>query len=328
MAKILVLRFSSIGDILLTTPVVRCLHLQLPGTEIHYLTKAAYKPLLEPNPYINKLYTFQKHTAEINRELTANHYDTIIDLHHNLRTALLKVHLRRPWSAFPKLNFRKWLLVNTGLNTLPAIHVVDRYFRAVRKLGVVNDKAGLDLFIPESEIVPLSILPDFMQDGYIALAIGARHFTKQIPSGLARQIIAQSPWPYVILGGPEDRAKAEEIRQAMPGKVFNACGQTGLMQSASLVAQAKAVVTSDTGIMHMAAALGKKTISVWGSTVPAFGMTPYMPSKEHLSVIIQNETLRCRPCSKLGHHRCPKGHFKCMEDIPAIRVADAIRQIV
>jgi len=325
LAKILVLRFSSIGDILLTTPVVRCLKIQLPDSDIHYLTKAAYKPLLASNPYINRLYTFQKHTGEVSTALADAKYDYIVDLHHNLRSGILKIQLGRPASAFPKLNFRKWMLVNTGLNILPGIHVVDRYFRAVSKLGVVNDNAGLDLFIPEADTVPIKSLPGFLQNGYIALAIGARHFTKQIPSELARQVIAKSAWPFVILGGPEDRAKAEEISHAMPHQVYNACGQTGLMQSASLVAQARVVVTADTGIMHMAAALGKKIISVWGSTVPAFGMYPYMPGKGKLSVIIENETLGCRPCSKLGHSRCPRGHFRCMADIPAGRIVDAIK---
>ena len=328
MPKYLVLRFSSIGDILLTTPVVRCLAMQQPGSEIHYLTRTSYASLLEPLPYIHRVISFEQHTGEILRTLKQEHYDFVIDLHKNFRSVFLRARLGRPSASFPKLNFRKWWLVHTGMNLLPSVHVTDRYFEAVRPLGITNDGKGLDLVIPEAEEVSEEAYPEAFRNGFVAMAVGARHFTKQIPAGLAAGILRNSTMPFVLLGGKEDHPKAEEIISQVHQPVWNACGQLSLLQSASVLRRALAVVTADTGLMHMAAALGKKTLSIWGSTTPAFGMYPYLPGREHLSVMTGVETLACRPCSKLGHSRCPRGHFKCMNEIDAGEVASLLMKLL
>jgi ADP-heptose:LPS heptosyltransferase len=187
---------------------------------------------------------------------------------------------------------------------------------AVRKLRIKNDGKGLDYFIPQEEEVEISHLPDAFHEGYIAFVIGAKHNTKALPESRIVDLIRNSSRPVVLLGGPEDREKGDRIVHAVSREgILNACGRYTINQSASLVRQAGKVVTHDTGLMHIAAAFHKDIISIWGNTVPEFGMYPYLPEGEGKSTIIEVKGLSCRPCSKLGYEKCPKRHFRCMEEI-------------
>lgn len=311
--KILIIRFSSIGDIVLTTPVIRCLKEQLQGAAIHYLTKKAFAGILENNPYVDKVYTIEKNVSEAVKELKQENYEHIVDLHNNLRSLQVKLSLGKPSSSFKKLNFQKWLLVNFKINRLPKIHVVDRYMETVKTLGVINDNKGLDYFIPEEDEINFSYFPAPHQNGFTGFVIGANHLTKRLPVEKIISICRKISQPIVLLGGKEDEARGEEIRKVMDGIVYNACGKYNLNQSASLVKKADKVITHDTGLMHIAAAFKKEIISVWGSTVPEFGMYPYLPAPT--SEIIEVKGLSCRPCSKIGYDECPLGHFKCMRNI-------------
>lgn len=313
MKKILIIRFSSIGDIVLTTPVIRCVKTQLPNTEIHYLTKKSFKGILENNPYIAKVHAFDNNIQEIAKELKAQNFDFIVDLHNNLRSMQTKNMLRKPSSSFAKLNFKKLILVKFKINKMPAIHVVDRYMKTVEKLGVKNDNKGLDYFITGNDEVNISSLPVTHQHGYIGFVIGAKHFTKRLPLEKIIAICKKINSPIVLLGGKEEIKTATEIEKAVGAAIYNACGKYSLNQSASLVKQASEIITHDTGLMHIAAAFKKQIFSVWGNTVPAFGFAPYMPAEN--SKIIEVKNLSCRPCSKIGYNKCPKKHFKCMMDI-------------
>lgn len=312
MPKILVVRFSSIGDIVLTTPVVRALKKQL-NAEVHYLTKKSFRGILAHNPYISNLITIESKVDEVAAELKAANYDFVVDLHHNLRSMQVKRLLGKPSASFPKLNVQKWLLVNLGINRMPAVHIVDRYFEAAKPLGISNDNAGLDYFIAPADEVDLNSLPESHQNGYIAVTAGAKFATKQLPADKLIAIINRVELPVVLLGGKEDTERAAVIEKACGSKVYNACGKYNLGQSASLVRQSARVIAHDTGLMHIAAAFHKRIHSVWGNTVPELGMTPYQPGKG--SVIVQTEGLSCRPCSKIGYSKCPKGHFNCMNKI-------------
>jgi len=313
MKKILIIRFSSIGDIVLTTPVIRCIKTQKPDTEIHYLTKKSFSGILESNPYVSKIYTIEKNVSEIAEELKKENYDFIIDLHNNLRSMQTKRLLAKFSSSVKKLNFKKWLLVNFKINKMPAIHVVDRYLETVKSLGVKNDEKGLDYFIPEKDEIKITSLPLSHQKEYIAFVIGAKHFTKQLPAEKIISICKKLPKPIVLLGGKEDISRANEIEEAVGHAIYNACGKYNLNQSASLIKHADKVITHDTGLMHIAAAFKKDIISVWGNTVPDFGFSPYLSGKK--SKIVEVKNLPCRPCSKIGYDNCPKGHFKCMVEI-------------
>lgn len=310
MKKALIIRFSSIGDIVLTTPVIRCLKEQVPGVEVHYLTKKGFKGILEPNPNLSKIYTIEKDVKEVIAELKKENFDFVIDLHNNIRSAQVKMALGKPSPTFKKLNFRKWLLVNFKINKMPAEHLVERYMKTVEQLGVKNDFKGLDYFIPLADEVDLNTLPQTHQSGYIGFVIGAKHATKQLPVEKIISICKKLNQPVVLLGGKEDNERAKEIERAVGLTIYNACGKYNLNQSASLVKQAIKIITHDTGLMHIAAAFKKEIISVWGNTVPAFGFTPYLPDVK--SKIVEVKDLPCRPCSKIGYEKCPEGHFKCM----------------
>jgi ADP-heptose:LPS heptosyltransferase len=307
--KILIIRFSSIGDIVLTTPVIRCLKQQLKGAEIHYLTKKSFESILKSNPYIDKLHLLDEKLSITLGELEQENFDYIIDLHHNLRTSLIKLRLNVKASSFRKLNFKKFLLVNFKINTLPDKHIVDRYLDTVSFLGVKNDGLGLDYFFNGSYKLD-ELLPPSHQN-YVGLVIGAQHATKRLPDNKLIEICKTLNQPLVLLGGKEDALRGEEIRAACGDYVFNGCGKYSLDESAFLVKNAKNIISHDTGLMHIAAAFNKPIVSVWGNTVPEFGMYPY---KVNAHTIMEVEGLKCRPCSKIGYSKCPLGHFKCMND--------------
>lgn len=327
MKKILIIRFSSIGDIVLTTPVIRCLKEQLPEVKIHYLTKKQYIPILQSNPYITKIHLFKDNFQELIPKLKAEGFDHIIDLHKNLRSFYIRFKLERPATSFPKLNYQKWLITTLHIDQLPRIHIVDRYFRAVEKLGVKNDRNGLDYFLLDSEQVDISQRYPELTQNFIAIAIGAKHQTKIFPAHHIAALCDQLPLPVILLGGKEDMARGELIREESNAVVVNACGALPLNASASLIKQARLVISNDTGLMHIAAAMKKPIISIWGNTVPAFGMYPYLPEgQQHLSSMIEVPDLGCRPCSKLGYDACPKGHFDCMEKIDLKAIAEIVNR--
>ena len=311
--KFLIIRFSSIGDIVLTTPIIRCLKQQVENCEVHYLTKSQYATIVESNPYVDKVIQLDKSWLLMIHLLENEKYDYIIDLHHNLRTFRIKYQLKAKSFSFNKLNIEKWLLTALKINVLPKKHIVDRYFETLKEFEVVNDGKGLDYFIPKKDIVPFEDLPTAQLFGFIAIVIGAAHNTKRLPTTKIIELCQQINHPIVLLGGKEDSKIGDEIAHAIGPKVYNACGKFNLNESADLVLKSKVVITNDTGLMHIAAALKKPIISIWGNTIPEFGMTAYYGNSVVNNKIFEVEGLRCRPCTKIGYDVCPKKHFKCMQ---------------
>ena len=310
--KILVVRFSSIGDIVLTTPVVRCLKQQLSECEVHFLTKKSFYGIIEHNPNIDKIHTISKSIKEIIPSLKAENFDYIIDLHNNIRTKSLSFRLGVPTTRFPKLNRLKWLYVQFKINKLPNIHIVDRYFDAVKHLNIVNDKLPCDYFIDVQDEVDTLAQVGFLPNQYVAFAIGAQFATKRLPENKLRELCESLSSPLVLLGGKDDAAMGDKLSEAF-GHVVNLCGKLNLSQSASVVKQARVVISHDTGLMHIASAFEKPIVSIWGNTTPALGMYPYMPTKSMLFSMYEVPNLGCRPCSKIGFSSCPKKHFSCMQ---------------
>ncbi len=309
------MRFSSIGDIVLTTPVLRCLKKQLPDCCIHYLTKSSFANIVANNPYIDQVHVLDKNPFQKGLALREENFDLIIDLHHNLRTLIIKKTLGVKSYSFPKLNIEKFLLVHFKINKLPNKHIVDRYLSTVKSLGIENDGEGLDFFIPATERVDQWNGFKPTEEKYYTWAIGAQHFTKRLPNHKIIEKAQKLNHKIVLLGGKEDRANGEIIAQALGDQCLNLCGQLTLNQSASFIAQSMQLFTNDTGLMHIAAALRIPIVSFWGNTIPAFGMTPYYGKHIIEHTLIQNSEISCRPCSKIGHHACPKKHFNCMETL-------------
>ena len=323
MKKILIIRFSSIGDIVLTTPVIRCLKDQLKA-EIHYISKEQFLPVLEANPYIDKIITIKHKVSEVASILKSENYDFVVDLHKNIRSSQVKKIINAPTASFDKLNIQKWLIVNLKINRLPHIHIVDRYFKAVKKLNVSNDYKGLDYFIPEKDKLVITELPEDFRDDYIAIVIGGKHSTKIYPEEKILEIIKEVDSKVILLGGAEDQERGEQIAGAYPDKIYNSCGSFSINKSVGIIQNAKLVITNDTGLMHIAAAFRKKIISIWGNTIPGFGMYPYMPGDETNSYTMEVDDLNCRPCSKIGYDKCPKKHFRCMMDISSEKILEIV----
>jgi ADP-heptose:LPS heptosyltransferase len=299
----------------LTTPVIRCMKQQIPGCKVHFAVKKSFLPVIEANPYIDKIHVLEGDERDLIRRLKQEKFDFIVDLHNNLRSWRIRLSLATPSRGFPKLNIQKWLLTRFKIDMMPDVHIVDRYFRAAERLGVQNDGKGLEYFIPEKGHFDTDQLPDEFRNGYTGFVIGAKHATKRLPEDKIISICKKFGSPVLLLGGPDDAATAERISTACGPLVLSMCGKANINQSASLVKQAKSIITHDTGLMHIAAAFRKNIVSVWGNTVPELGMYPYMPGDEEKSRIVEVEGLKCRPCSKLGYDKCPLGHFKCMVEI-------------
>lgn len=331
--KFLVIRFSSIGDIVLTTPVIRCLKTQIDTAEVHFLTKKSFVGMMEANPYIDKTIALEENITDLINQLRQEDYDYIIDLHHNIRTLKIKKALKKKSFSFNKLNFQKWLYTNLKINKMPKVHILDRYLETVQEFGVKNDGKGLDYFIPENKGIDIGKdLPLSHQAGYIGIVIGATYFTKRYPLENLKELCKDINHPIVLLGGKEDAAMGEAIASIDTYKIYNACGKFSLHESADLVRHAKIIVSNDTGLMHIAAAFNKPIISLWGNTTPDLGMYPYYGTQRSAAYALANKLevhgLSCRPCSKIGYKKCPRGHFKCMKNITPISVLDKINQLL
>ncbi len=315
--KILIIRFSSIGDVVLTTPIVRCIKKQL-NAEIHFLIKQGYAHVIHENPYIDQIHHLKEDLNETISVLKNEAFDLVIDLQKNFRSFRICTALGCKTIRFDKMNVRKWMAVNLKINRLPTDkHLVDRYFDALKEISIHDDGQGLDYFImPEDEYDAQGLVSGI---NYQVLILGATYFTKRIPREKCEEIIAITDKHTVLLGGADVSGLANELALLFPQKVVNFCGKIGLGVSAGMVKHAKKIITGDTGLMHIAAALQKEVTVLWGNTIPEFGMYPYYGFKnhdKHLDLQVQN--LTCRPCSKLGFERCPKGHFRCMLDIAII----------
>ncbi len=330
--KILVIRFSSIGDIVLISPVLRCIRQQRPDAEIHLLTKRTFQAVVSHNPNIDVIHYLEEDLNAVIKELKKQSFDYVADLHNNLRTARVKAGLGvKKTYAFPKLNVQKWMYVNLKLNLLPDKSIVERYFEAVKPLGIRNDGRGLDYFIPETAVTGNEDIPTSHWPGYVACVIGGSYNTKKFPVEQWQAFCAAVPYPVILMGGPDDREEGQAIAAQDPIKIYNSCGKFNLNESADLIKKARVVVTNDTGLMHIAAAFKKPVISFWGNTAPEFGMYPYYGGNNLNdrvspdSIIIENKKLYCHPCSKLGYGKCPKGHFKCMKMIDIQQVVENVK---
>jgi heptosyltransferase-2 len=293
--------------------VLRCLKGQVEDAEVHFLTKKEFLPLIRVNPFIDKIHVLDGNMYALLQSLKIEQFDYILDLHKNIRSLRIRSSLRTMSFTVNKINLAKFLMIRFNVNRLPDKHIVDRYMETTRLFDVTNDGKGLDHFIPPEDIVELSSLPESFRSGYIALVVGAMHGTKQMPGEKMIHICRELELPVILLGGKKEAGLGREIDKQTGDLVLNTCGLYNINQSASLIKQSRVVITHDTGLMHVAAAYHKKILSVWGHTIPAFGMYPYLPDRA--SKIFEVAGLSCRPCTKTGKKECPRGHFRCMNDI-------------
>jgi ADP-heptose:LPS heptosyltransferase len=317
--KFLVIRFSSIGDIVLASPVLRCLKKQIVTSEIHFLTRSDFKIVTEANPYADRFFYYDDNLYTLIRELKKERYDYVIDLHNNFRSNKIKRAIGAPFFTIDKLNWQKLLLTKLHVDFMPGRHITTRSLDTVARFGVKDDGGGLDYFIPAKDIIRESDIPTSHLAGYVAIVIGASYHTKKLPVHKLIALCGSIHHPIILLGGKEDLMNGELIAATNKPKIYNACGKFNLNESADLIRRAKLVVSNDTGLQYIASAFRKPTLAIWGSTSPRLDVEPYYGSeylqrqKELPYENIFVPGLKCQPCSKYGNDKCPLGHFKCME---------------
>lgn len=314
--RLLFIRFSAIGDIVLASPALRCAKQQIPGVEIHFLTKKSMKAVSEANPYVDRFHYFDKDLSATIQELKACKFDYIIDLHKNLRTLRIRLALGVPYLSYNKLSVEKFLLTKFQVNRMADRHISMRSVDTLAPLGVSYDGKGLDYFVPSEVIQPV-----FFPEGYAALVIGASYATKKLPLESLKVLCSQIPHPIVLVGGKEEVVDGEALALLDPTRIVNTCGAYSLHESALIVAKARLVISHDTGMLYIACAFEKNVIAIWGATSPALQVEPFMPDDSKAQVfqsIVPD--LTCQPCSNFGTKTCPKGHFACMkqQDLPEI----------
>ena len=319
--KILIIRFSSIGDIVLASPVFRCIKKQLPDVEVHFLTKISYKIVTAANPYIDKFFYFVDDLDELVVKLKSENYDHVIDLHHNFRSNKIKRALKKDTHTINKLTLEKFLLTQLNIDVMPNRHITKRNLEVVLPLGVKDDGDGLDYFIAMHDEVKSDDIPTGHLAGYIVIVIGATYFTKRFPVNKQIELCSKIDHPIILLGGKEDRKIGDEIAATDKIKIYNACGKFNISESAAIVKKAKLVISNDTGMQYIACALKRPVIALWGGTTPDLDVEPYYGSNflsnQQKKPVYENIVLnlKCQPCSKYGLDKCPLDHFNCMEKI-------------
>lgn len=295
------------GDIVLTTPLIRALAERFPEAELHYLTRPTYRSLLEYHPLLTEV-----HTWPPSQTLQALRWEGILDLQKNLRTLPLRWRLSyKKYATFPKENWRKWWMVRRG-RPQPLRHIVLRYAEALRTWGIAPEQMGpLEVHIPAHIQQKVSAELSALPRPWLAVGLGGTYGTKKWPISYFQELLQKLGWPVVLLGGAAERAEAEAIAQALPQPTLLTAGRYSLLETAAVIAQATLLLTHDTGTAHLGAAFQVPTIVLWGNTVPELGMSPW----QTISLAIEAQNLPCRPCSKLGFARCPKGHHDCMRSL-------------
>lgn len=316
--KILIIRFSSIGDIVLSTPVFRCIKKQIEGSEIHFVTKRSFKIVTASNPFIDKFFYFENDLDELINELKIEDYDYVIDLHKNFRSIKIKHALKKKSYTIDKLSIQKFILTKLKVNIMPGVHITQRCLNTLASLGVKDDGLGLDYFIPDEDCVNENDLPTSHIAGYIALVIGASYYTKKLPVHKLIELCSKINYPIILLGGEEDAKTGDEIAKVNNIKVYNACGKFNLNESADIIRKSKLVISHDTGLQYIACAFQKPILAIWGGTSPELDVEPYYGKlfmSRQTEPIYENIYLKlwCQPCSKYGTQKCPLKHFNCME---------------
>lgn len=314
--KILIVRFSSIGDIVLTTELIRCVRKAQPNAFIAFATKQRFAALLANNPHLNQIIPLAEQFDDFKKQIKSLAFEVVLDLHHNLRSRRLTFGLGAKVYRFDKANFSKWQMVYLAKHKNTILpHITERYLKTASALGAASDGQGLEFPLSGMEATLLKV--PFKSKTYICLAIGGQHETKKLPLIKLTQLVNQLQVPCILLGGREDEPTAIELLALTSSKLLvSMCGNTSVQESAWLIEHSLGMITHDTGMMHIGAALNIPTATVWGNTVPGFGMWAYYPKNSAAalkSAHFEVPHLDCRPCSKIGFKTCPKGHFKCME---------------
>ncbi|NUN69782.1 MAG: lipopolysaccharide heptosyltransferase II [Bacteroidetes bacterium] len=344
-SRTVVLRLSSIGDIVLTSPLLRVFR-QAVGKDarVDFVVRKEYADLVRSCHHLSIVHEYDVASGysglkELARQLREERYELVIDLHDSIRTKLLRAACKADdVVVMDKRKLERWLLVNLKRNAYSdALTVAERYIETVEKYGIVNDNKGLEIFIPDTTLFEVSgrmaklRLNQF--EKVIGLCPGSKHFTKRWPKERFAEVAVQAAQEFhakvLLFGGKDEmedcRFVEEEVaRRVGPASVAMFAGEYSLLESTATLEFCDVVVTNDSGLMHLAAAKQRRIVAIFGSTVREFGFAPYGTE----AVVLENESLDCRPCTHIGRKDCPKGHLKCLTEIPAEQVMTALRKLL
>jgi len=342
--KTLVIRFSSIGDIILSSPLLRVLRARFPDGQIDYVTRNEYAELVKSNQNLNYTYEFDamqgfEGLRVLKRKVRAEGYDLIIDIHDSLRSKYLR-SIRGPKhvAVVNKRVIERTMLVKLKKNIYKEVtSIADRYIEPLRQYGIVNDGKGLELHIPDEILFGVSAKMAKLQlNGFervIGLCPGARHFTKRWPverfAVVGVRGAREAGAKLLVFGGPDEVDLCTTLvdrinEQAGPGRATHFCGQLSLLETAATMGFCDLIITNDSGLMHIATAMHRKVVAIFGSTVREFGFFPY----EENAVVLERSGLYCRPCSHIGRSECPEEHFRCLREISVEEVYASARAMV
>jgi heptosyltransferase-2 len=339
--KTLFVRFSSVGDLLLTTPALRSLRRRFPECRIDVLVRSEYAGLLRGNPSCNTILEFPAggtlaELLRLRERVRQAGYDLIVDLHGSLRSRIL-CHGLRNVVRFRKRVIPRWLLLRFKADWYSlwggSPGMAERYLEALRPWGVRDDCGGLEVFPPAearaaADELAATVWPSGREEGMVGIAPSARHATKRWPwehfAETGAELSRKHRKGVIIFGGAEDRelcgSVSRRIRELHPTvELLDASGRLPLLGTAALMDRCAVVVTNDSGLMHLAAARKRRIVACFGSTVRQFGFYP--PAE--LSIVVEEHGLPCRPCTHIGRAECPLGHFRCMTAIAPARVTAA-----
>ncbi|MCL4548265.1 MAG: glycosyltransferase family 9 protein [Bacteroidetes bacterium] len=305
--KILIIRLSSLGDILLTTPVLRAIKKKYPSARIDFVVKKDFEDAILFNPNLARIYAYDKNQTErLTTELHSRNYDLIIDLQNNFRSRALTRSLKVRTRRFKKPTIKKMLLVWFKINLLRESKTITQRYAEAANVFLDND--GLNLFLPDN--ISPTLDP---QKKYIGFCPGAKHFTKRWLAEYFVELgneLAKFGYTVVLFGGKTEKELCAELANKINGSVNLQTGNN-LFQIAADMKLCKLVISNDSGLMHTASAVGVPVTAIFGSSVKEFGFAPYGVK----NLILENKSLSCRPCSHIGKSICPKGHFNCMKEI-------------
>jgi heptosyltransferase-2 len=319
---ILVIRLSSLGDILLTTPLLRALKNKFSGCEISFLCRKEYITSVENNPNITNCFSLETgiNEEEISQKIQNFNFDLIIDLQNNYRSKGILKNIKVPLYKFKKPTIKKFLLVNFKLNLFKQyLSIPELYAKSIP--GLELDNEGIELYPPDS--YKSSLLPG---EKYIGFIPGSKHFTKRWPDEYFTQLgklLNKYGYTIVVFGGKDDSEICARIASQIT-KAKNLCNDNDLYQIAVDMKRCSLIVGNDSGLMHAASSIFIPLIVLFGSSVEEFGFAPY----KRESIVLQNDAVKCRPCSHFGKNECPKSHFKCMIDLTPNLVFEKIKKVL
>jgi len=302
------------------------------------MIKKQYTDLLRTNPHIHRLITVDtsggwQELRSIREQIKNRKYDLIVDIHKNFRSVYLKTGLPCKKVSYKKYALKRFLLVRFGWNLYrEVLPVIQRYINSLSRFGIEYDLMGLEFHPDQQTQKDIDILLTdqglLKNKPTICIAPGAGLATKRWPvekfTTVAHKFIIELKTQIILLGDAQDQNLTREINEHLKGKALDLAGKLSIMETACVMNHADMVITNDTGLMHLATALNKKTVAIFGPTTRELGFFPTFP----MSRVIENNDLKCRPCSHIGSKKCPKEHFKCMKNIDPEQVFNISKKLL